>query len=289
MHGLLQRHWDVDDRFVLPALDDILDDIVVNGEVEHDTVDVTNVYYDTAEHDLRAHGVALYRRDGEGEAMWRLEIPTDGGRSELHWVHSDSLPAEAVGLLTGVALGKPVVDVAKIHTTRERYRISARKKRGPCLEVDDDHVRASVGERLLAWRAIGLETAAGAVSSAKRLAKRLRAAGARPSRSPSELARVLPTEPERSSTAPATRALMDYLNAQIDQIVAGDIGLRRGQDPIHDTRVAIRRLRSTLRVFGKLLDQSAVGDMDGELRWFAGLLGEVRDCEVQQTRFIEAL
>ena len=29
--------------------------------------------------------------------------------------------------------------------------------------------------------------------------------------------------------------------------------------------------------------------MDGELRWFAGLLGEVRDCEVQQARFIEAL
>jgi inorganic triphosphatase YgiF len=88
---------------------------------------------------------------------------------------------------------------------------------------------------------------------------------------------------------PATRALVDYLNAQIDQLVAGDIGLRRGQDPIHDTRVATRRLRSTLRVFGKLLDRSAIGDMDGELKWFAGLLGDVRDCEVQQSRFTDAL
>jgi CHAD domain-containing protein len=82
---------------------------------------------------------------------------------------------------------------------------------------------------------------------------------------------------------------MDYLNAQIDQVVAGDVGLRRGEDPIHDTRVAIRRLRSTLRVFGKVLDPSAIGDMDGELKWFAGLLGDVRDCQVQQHRFSDAL
>ncbi|OBA84473.1 hypothetical protein A9W99_00985 [Mycobacterium sp. 1164966.3] len=87
----------------------------------------------------------------------------------------------------------------------------------------------------------------------------------------------------------ATRALAGYLNTQIDQIMAGDLGLRRGQDPIHDTRVAIRRLRSTLRVFGKALDEAAVGDLDTELMWCAGLLGEVRDCQVQQRRFTDAL
>ncbi len=37
------------------------------------------------------------------------------------------------------------------------------------------------------------------------------------------------------------------------------------------------------------LDQSGVGNMDEELRWFAGLLGEVRDCQVQCRRFIVAL
>jgi CHAD domain-containing protein len=89
--------------------------------------------------------------------------------------------------------------------------------------------------------------------------------------------------------APATGAVVDYLYAQLDEIVAGDIGLRRGRDPIRHTRVAIRRLRSTLRVFSRELDASAIGDIEGELKWFAGLLGEVRDCEVQERRFGEAL
>ena len=89
--------------------------------------------------------------------------------------------------------------------------------------------------------------------------------------------------------SPANRALVDYLNTQIDQILAGDRALRCQDDPIHDTRVAIRRLRSTLRVFGRVLDQSAIGDTDRELSWFAGLLGDVRDCQVQQRRFSDAL
>jgi CHAD domain-containing protein len=79
------------------------------------------------------------------------------------------------------------------------------------------------------------------------------------------------------------------MHAQIEQIFQGDVGLRRGQDPIHDTRVAIRRLRSTLRVFGTLLDQSAIEGVEEELRWFATLIGAVRDCQVQRRRFTNAL
>jgi CHAD domain-containing protein len=97
--------------------------------------------------------------------------------------------------------------------------------------------------------------------------------------------------PTRVSTDRGSGALADYFGAQIDQIEAGDTALRLGEreDTIHDTRVAIRRLRSTLRVFAKMLDASQVGDMDGELKWFTGLLGDVRDCQVQLNRFSEAL
>ncbi|WP_245831444.1 CHAD domain-containing protein [Mycobacterium terramassiliense] len=90
--------------------------------------------------------------------------------------------------------------------------------------------------------------------------------------------------------SPATRALTDYLNAQIGQIQIGDSELRgaENRDTIHDTRVATRRFRSTLRVFAKILD-AGIGDLDRELKWYAGLLGDVRDCQVQGRRFDEAL
>jgi CHAD domain-containing protein len=96
------------------------------------------------------------------------------------------------------------------------------------------------------------------------------------------------TPPEPSSETAAGRAIAAYLTEQIDEIFDGDLGLRRGSDPIHDTRVAIRRVRSTLRVFGKLLDRS-VRHVDDELKWYAGLLGGVRDRQVQRGRFQKAL
>jgi inorganic triphosphatase YgiF len=72
----LRRRWDVDERFVLPALQYV----VVNGDVDHDTIDVTNVYYDTRDHDLSAHGIELRRGDGDCETGWQLKVPADGGR-----------------------------------------------------------------------------------------------------------------------------------------------------------------------------------------------------------------
>ncbi len=82
--------------------------------------------------------------------------------------------------------------------------------------------------------------------------------------------------------------LVDYLDAQVQAIVAGDVWLRRGLDPVHPTRVGIRRFRSTLRVFGRLFDQTARAELDAELSWYAGLLWEVRDRQVQRARFADA-
>ncbi|MBV8964883.1 MAG: CYTH and CHAD domain-containing protein [Mycobacteriaceae bacterium] len=287
MYGILEREtkWDVDEEFVLPKLDDI----VAGGSVERDSVDLTSTYYDTPDRDLLAHGIVLRRRDGDDDTGWQIKIPTKDGRLELHWILTDDPPAELSGLLTGISLGKDLVDVARIHTIRHRYRITGPDKHALCAELADDYVRASVGERLLAWREVEVELGPQARTVPRQLTKRLRQAGAQPARYSSKLAHVSPAAPSRESLTPAARALVNYLNAQIDRIVAGDIGLRRGQDPIHDTRVATRRLRSTLRVFGKLLDPSAAREMDDELKWFAGLLGEVRDCQVQRRRFTGAL
>jgi CHAD domain-containing protein len=275
--------WDVDDRFVVPDLDRIVD----GATVRHDTVDLISTYYDTPQRDLQACGILVRRRHGDDDTGWQVKIPDGGDRSELHWPLSDRPPTQMTDLLTGVTCRRPLRELATIHTVRERYRISQSTRQDVLVELADDRVRASVGDRLLAWREVEVELGT-AERPPKWLTKNLIAAGARRSRYPSKLAHAVPSRPARHGPA-GSSALTEYLNAQIDRIIAGDIGLRRHQDPIHDTRVAIRRLRSTLRVFSAALDLSDIGDMNGELKWFAGLLGQVRDCQVQQRRFTDAL
>ena len=180
--------------------------------------------------------------------------------------------------------------MATIHTVRDRYRLEDPHHRQWRAQLADDSVEADIGQRSVRWREIEIELGPDADSLPRRLVKTLQAAGARPAQYPSKLARAVLPPPTRARGGPGgTGVFADYLHTQIDAVFAGDLGLRRGQDPIHDTRVASRRLRSTLKVFGKLLDADAVGDIDTELKWFAGLLGEVRDCQVQRKRFHTAL
>ena len=288
MDEVLERElkWEVDEHFVLPRLDDIM----AGADVEHRTVTLNSVYYDTADGDLQTHGLLLRRRDGDDDTGWQLKVPDAEGRVEIRTGLSDTPPPELTNALTGMRLGKPLVNVATIRTMRDRYRITDPCGRRLCAEIADDHVRASIEHRLLAWREIEVELGPAARSFPRRLTERLTKAGATPSRYASKLSRVSgDTPPEPAAGTAAGRALARYLTEQIDAIFIGDLGLRRGSDPIHDTRVAIRRFRSTVRVFGKLLDQDAVGGLDDELKWFAGLLGEVRDCQVQRHHFAEAL
>jgi CHAD domain-containing protein len=287
MYEVLEREgkWDVDAEFQLPDLHGI----VADADVVHDTDDLISEYYDTTDHDLLTHRVQLRRRTGDDDTGWQLKVPAGDGRIEMHWPSTETLPDAAAELLRGVSLGKPLASVATIHTLRNRYRLSAPGADEHYAEIADDSVRAWADEQLLAWREVEVELGTHAPSIPKRLVRLLRAAGARPPRFPSKLAHVLPPVPSVEPASSGARALLRYVNAQIDQIVLGDIELRRGRDPIHDTRVAIRRLRSTLRVFGKMLEPSAIERLDEDLRWFAGLLGEVRDCQVQQRRFTEAL
>jgi CYTH domain len=130
MHDTLECEdkWDVDDRFVVPRLDKI----VANADVDHDTIEMTTVYYDTLDHDLQANGIVLQRREGDDNPGWHLEIP---GSTELHWMLSDDLPDEITTLLRGVSLGKSIDSVATIRTARERYRISAPKRRRQRADV----------------------------------------------------------------------------------------------------------------------------------------------------------
>jgi CHAD domain-containing protein len=80
-----------------------------------------------------------------------------------------------------------------------------------------------------------------------------------------------------------------YLAEQCTLIIEAEPKLRAGENVVHVTRVAVRRLRSTIRVFDDLFDVAQAGLLEEELVWWAGLLGAVRDLDILQASLTERI
>ena len=98
-----------------------------------------------------------------------------------------------------------------------------------------------------------------------------------------------PASPSEDDRMP-TNLVLQYLRAQRDTIRWTEAGARRGDvQAIHDMRVAVRRLRSTLRTFRGLWDAERTEWLRTELKWLAGQLGPVRDGQVLAERLTGAI
>lgn len=78
-----------------------------------------------------------------------------------------------------------------------------------------------------------------------------------------------------------TDQLSERLHAQLRELTAHEPGARAGDDPeaVHQMRVAVRRLRSVLKIVAGAADP-AVRQVRTELKWLGGVLGDVRDLDV---------
>jgi CHAD domain-containing protein len=84
-----------------------------------------------------------------------------------------------------------------------------------------------------------------------------------------------------SEGVPAT-GVMTALQAQFEALQAREPGVRIGRDPeeLRRMRVAIRRLRATLRASREVLGSRVADDLRGELDWLGTALGRVRDVDL---------
>ncbi|MEU9119496.1 CYTH and CHAD domain-containing protein [Streptomyces sp. NPDC048506] len=84
--------------------------------------------------------------------------------------------------------------------------------------------------------------------------------------------------------------VLRYVREQVRVIVALDPAVRRDlPDSVHQMRVATRRLRSSFRSYGKVLDRAVTDPIGVELKWLAAELGVDRDREVLTERLRDAL
>ena len=280
--------------FSLPDLGGL---VPAGGRIETGDANPTRLYYDTADRDLLRHHITLAHHTDGTDTGWRLMVPADKARTDIRTsaATGDAVPEELATLVTGIALGESLRQMAAVSTTRRTHRVLDRDEH-LLAEVTDDVVHATVsGDAALIseWREVDVDLGDGVGRSLlTKIDKRLTRAGASPSMHASTLGRALTgdhTPDGANSGSPAREAITRYLDAQVQAIVAGDVWLRRGLDPIHSTRVGIRRFRSTLRVFKTLFDAEPAAHLDAELSWYAGVLGEVRDRQVQRARFTGAV
>ncbi|WP_406169113.1 CHAD domain-containing protein [Streptomyces sp. NBC_00996] len=274
----------------------------VSGVIDKGVAELDATYYDTPDQRLAAASRTLRRRTGGDDAGWHLKLPvSEGVRDEIHAPLSDDLPQSLKGLVRSRVRDAELVPLVRLRSTRDiRHLVDAD---GALLaEVSLDRVRAdrlSGGEGTAEWTEIEVELADdGDPAFLDKVEKKLRKAGLSPSTSPSKLARALaetggPARHKTIAEQPATTAgdhVLAYVRTQRDAIVELDPAVRlEVEDSVHRMRVATRRMRSTFRSFGKVIDRAVTDPIADELKWLAGELGVDRDQEVLTERLMAAL
>ncbi|MFJ6133634.1 CYTH and CHAD domain-containing protein [Janibacter terrae] len=272
-------------------LDAVLPDLAgVATTGERRVHDLAATYLDTPGLALQRARTTLRRRTGGDDAGWHLKLPReDGARTERHAPLGRTaarVPPELRELVTAVVGAAPLLPVATLLTRRAETDLLDDSGRVVAVLCDDVVLTAPAGE---GWRELEVELAPGADPAVLERAVAALVGDARTgiSRSgrASKVARALGPLPDppppRSPVSSAAEVLLDYLRVQVGVVQAREGGVRtHDPDAVHKTRVALRRLRSTLRVYRRLLDREVTDPLREEMRWYAGVLGEVRDIDV---------
>lgn len=261
-----------------------------------------STYYDTPERALQRAGLVLrLRRDGRAWIQtvkdagsrvnglfqrheWEMTVPD--GTPHVPHLRATGLDAFRDDTLVGRLI--PILDT--------RVRRASHVLAGPGWEVEMAVDRGEIvaGDRRDAVAEVELELRQGTPAILFALAADI--AAALPcrvmSQSKSERGFLLaagetpkpvkatPLTLEASMSAGA--AFQAVARNCLEHLGANDAALR-GADPaeaIHQMRVALRRLRSAVKVFRKLLDRDALAPLRAEIRWLLSCLGPARDGDV---------
>jgi len=239
-----ERKLDVAEGFLLPELP---------GERLR-TVTLVSAYHDTPDRRLAASGITLRRRTRARSVRWQLKLPAEGGRFEIELAgRGTEPPPEAFDLLTAHLRGQPLVPVATLTTRRLGRRVV--RDEVPVADVfhdvvtvaEEDAARARLDEVEIELLPAGDER------DMRRLAKMLRRAGAVVGDERPKVFQVLDLPAAAvggpDADAPPAVRLGAMLAAHVQAMLVADPAVRLGlgSEPLHDFRVATRRMRALLQ------------------------------------------
>ncbi|MEZ0090379.1 CHAD domain-containing protein [Streptacidiphilus sp. EB129] len=219
-------------------------------------------------------------------------LHTHRSRTLLLDARQRSLAEIAQDAVAARAVATPDLAPAGVPTgARAAAGVPAGVPAGAGTEVSAEAAEAAEAAEPLRWTEVEAELVDGRPALLDAVEQRLTRAGLRRSASSSKLARALGLEvqpPPSPDVRPRSigAAVTELLREQTAELIALDPTVRADQpDAVHQMRVAVRRLRSTLRIHRRLLDRRGpAGRVTEELRWLGAVLGEARDQEVLGAR-----
>jgi CHAD domain-containing protein len=246
------------------------------------------VWHDSPDRALAEEGLAL----AEQRPSWRLERLRPGISS---WPPGAPAPVLATGR-TAAALGHPVPEPLVPLAAFEARAVSQglATEQGPVgMTLLNGVIRAFTGEhRISRVRLEGTPEAVEALAIA--LAGELRLAVPRASLATEAFAAAsgmappprregAPELPAGLSVAEAFTHAVGHLGDVILYYAPKAAGGKDGTEPVHQMRVAVRRLRSAIKVFRRAVGSPSVETVDAGLKALAAKLAPTRDWDVFAT------
>jgi CHAD domain-containing protein len=283
-----ERKYALADGQELPPLDAA----AVPGQVHE--FDLVATYYDSPDCRLQRAKVVLRRREGGHDDGWHVKTPGDGD-DERHELHAplgpprppSQLREQVEEILDGAAL----VPLAVLRTHRREQELLGQDGAVLALTTTDE-VESTAGADRQSWREAEVELVSGDAQLLDAVEQVLARAGIERSSSASKGGQAMQGRVAAAAAIEdrsAGAVLLQHASRQVGTLQAYEAAVRSdGPDAVHKSRVATRRLRSTLKTFAGVLDTD-VTPLRAELRWHAELLGAARDAEVLAERMLAAL
>jgi len=246
------------------------------------------VWHDTPNGTLAGHGLALAEHHCGRESRWQVErmLPA----RDAIWVPGTPPPVLEVAAEIGALihpLPAPLLPVAAF-TGILRSMPADGDPRGVSLALQEGVLRAVVDEQpvcrvILRGPAREVETLALALAGSVRLAV------PRAALSAEAYAMARPEPPPRNLGAPELPPHLSvgdafaYIVAHLTDVLlhwAPAAAACQSAEPVHQMRVAIRRLRSAISLFRRAVACPSVDSLNSQLRKILQLLGPTRDWDV---------
>jgi len=301
-------HREVEAAFGVPEDASLPDLTGAGGLVRADPPqpdDLVAQYVDTPGLDLARAGITLRRRIGGPDEGWHLKVPAaaagDGTRTRTeHRLPLDdpAAPEALLDMVRARVRDRPTALVAELRTRRVPH-LWQDASGAVAVEVTDDHVHAVVHDgdaRVVeTWREWEVELVDGDASTLAAVAERFAAVPGAVARSSSKLERALgdrvrprrSTEPRDGTAGEVVRA---YVARHLERLLRADDRARHGDDgAVHDARVAVRRLRTTLAVYRPVLGRDVTEPLRAGLADVGHALGAARDPHVELRGLLDVL